>query len=123
MRRRVCVVGDLIGVYTVREAEDDLHVGTACLTWEGGARPGAAVLGPVAVAPPRYGRDLLVDVGLRLGAGITRYSTEVPWEWYLRMVDLLVVSLECCGIDLGVVVAVDVVKGRSPLGSVSWQPV
>jgi hypothetical protein len=39
-------------------------MGAASRQREGGARADVAVLGPVAVAPPRQHSELLVDVGL-----------------------------------------------------------
>jgi hypothetical protein len=60
MRRRVRVIRDIRGVDAVREAEDGLHVRAACAPRERGPRPRVAVLGPVAVAPPRDGCDFLV---------------------------------------------------------------
>ena len=89
-------------------------MGRASLPWKGSTRPGSAILWSVAVTPPCNGRDLLIDICLRLGSGVARNSTKVPWEWNFGMVDLFVVCLEGGRIDFGVVVAIDVVKSRRP---------
>jgi hypothetical protein len=84
-------------------------VGAAGRPREGGAGPEVAVLGPVAVAPPGYGGDLLVDVGLAFGGGVAGYGVEIGREGDLGVVDLFVVGFEGGGEDLGVGVAVYIV--------------
>ena len=81
---------------------------------ECGAGPAVAILGAIAVTPPRDSRDLFVDILLALGTGVTCNGVEVLGERDLGVINLLVVGLEGRRIDLGVVVSVDVVQRGSP---------
>ena len=81
------------------------------------SRPGIAILGSVAVAPPGYHVDLFVHVGLRLCRGVAGDHVQVFGEGDLGAVDVLVVGLEGGWVDLGVgfvVGAGDVVERWGP---------
>lgn len=80
---------------------------------ERGARARVPVIG-ARVAPPGYGGNFLVDVGLRSGGGVAGYGVEVGGEGDFGFVGGFVVGFEGCGEDFGVGVVVDVVECWSP---------
>lgn len=82
---------------------------------ESGSGPGVAVLRPAAVAPPRDGGDLFVDVRLALGGRIPSHGVEVVREWDLRVIDLFVIGLERSRVNFCVGIAVHVVQRGRPL--------
>jgi hypothetical protein len=105
----ICVVSDIVGINTIWEAKDRLHVSTARHTRECSTRSRVPVFWAIAIAPPCYRSDFLVDIGLALGSSVTSYGVKVWRERDLCMIDLFVVCLECRRINLCVVVPIHVV--------------
>lgn len=89
-------------------------MGTAGLAGESSTISSVSVLGTVAVAPPRNGGNLFIDVRLALGASVTGDGVEVVRERDLSMINLLVVGLESCRIYLGVIVTIHIIKCWCP---------
>lgn len=86
---------------------------TASHPRERSSRSGIPVFG-AGVAPPCYGCDTFIDIGLAFGGCVSGYGVEVWWKRDFGFVDVFVVGFECCGVDFGVVVAVYVVECRCP---------
>lgn len=108
------MVCEVIYIHAVWEAENDLHMRAASYPRESRSRPAIPVLGPVAIAPPCYTGDLLVNISLACGSSAACNGVEVPRKRDLSVVDVLIVSLECCRVDLGVIVSIHVVEGWRP---------
>lgn len=109
----VSVLRDVGRIDAVWEAENYLDVRVAGICRQSSTRSRLTVFG-AGLAPPGYGIDVLVDVGLTLGAGVPGYSVEVGREWNLGFVVTLVVRAGKRDVDFGIVASIDVVEGRSP---------
>ena len=118
MSRSIRVLCDLIRIDTIGEAQDSLHVCTASDSWHGSSRTILAIFRPC-IAPPSDHIDILVNVCLAFGRRVSGDHVEVFRVRDLGLVDVLVIGLEGCWVDFGVVVAVYVVERRSPLESTS----
>lgn len=114
MSRSVRVFLEFAWIHTIGETQDGLHMCAAGGAWKGTARSAVTVFRPIAVTPPSNGRDPLVDVGLTLCAGVAGNHVKVRGKGDLCMVDLLIIGLECCRIDFGILVPIHVPESGCP---------
>jgi hypothetical protein len=108
------MVREMTQIHTVWKAENDLHMRAAGDSRERSSRPTISVFRPIAIAPPSYTGDLLVNVGLGCGGSAASNGVEVSREGNLSVVNILIICLEGCRIYLSVIASIDIIESRCP---------
>ena len=114
MQSSVCVIREEIHVNTIWETQNDLHMRAASNPRKCGSRSTISVFRAVAIAPPRYTSHFLIDIGLGCRCCAAGECVEVWRKGNLGVVDILIICLKCCWIDLSVVVSIHIVESWCP---------